>query len=296
MIKNLLNLLPILLLCLTLALIFAMCKASDLRTQSLKTQGLTAANEAQGRSILQKALDSMHYELWAKQPMYEIVGSDYWYKQMGMNFSPWPGDNGAKLRLSYATNTFDSRVEWLEGTEKGLILGIQSWQMYRQKTQDGSAEKLKDDKKIRFILPTMHYFNELLARVANAEVVAYAGEKREADKTFDLVLCTWGSLEPNMNDQYLLYINRQNCRLERVSYTIRDNFMWTPKSFYGTAIYSDFRQVDQVWIPFRLDVYPFEQITKDKVHTFQIQAFRFDTSAVSMLYPFPELPKMGDTK
>jgi hypothetical protein len=278
-----------------LATIFTMCKASDLRTSSLKKQGVTAENEAMGRKIMQDALDSMHYENWAKHAVYEVVGSDHWQKPMGLNISPWQGENGSKLRMTYATNSFDSRVEWLEGSMKGQVKGIQSWRLYTQ-NPDGKVVELNADKRLSFILPTMQYFNEILYRLSNAPIVAFAGEKEVNGKMYDLVFCTWGSAAPNKHDQYLLYIHRQTRRMERVSYTIRDNYMFTPANFYGTGVYSDFRQVDGVSIPFLLEIFPFEQTHKKAVHRFQIQEFRFDSHPVEYLYPLEHLVKMGDSK
>jgi hypothetical protein len=276
-------------------LTFTMCKTSDLRTSELKKTGITPESTAKAKAILQEALTTMRYDAWAKHPTYEVVGSDFWHKQMGMNLSPWRGDNGAKLRLSYATNTFDSKAEWLEGKTKGEILGVQSWQLYRQMT-NGKVEKLGADRQLNFILPTMHYFIELLPRLANAPIVAYMGEETLKNGVCDRIFITWNTPEPNKNDQYILYINRQNKRVERTTYTIRDNFMWTPKNFYGTAVYSDYRQVDSVWIPFKMDVYPFAQTDKMKVHTFTINDFRFDAFPIDTLYPFADLSKLGDFK
>lgn len=274
---------------------FPMCKTRDLRTEVIKKQGITAENTAKGKAILKQALDAMNYEAWAKYPTYEVIGSDTWYKQWGMKLSPWQGEGNETLRLRYALNTFDSQVEWLDGNLKGQILGIQSWQLYRKNT-DGQYEKIKEDKKLNFILPTMQYFNELLYRLYNAPILSYAGEKMENGITYDIVFTTWDSPEPNQHDQYLLYINRQTHRLEKTSYTIRDNFMWTPKGFYGTAVYSDFRQVDSVWIPFKMDVYPFGQTEKMKVHTFQVKEWHFNLFSLDSLYPLSDLKRVGDAK
>lgn len=277
------------------AIAFSMCKTSDLRTSDIKKQGITAENSARGRAILQESLDSMHLEIWAKYPTYEATCTDRWERQMGLQLSPWRGENGAKLRIRCALNTFDSQVEWLEGQMKGEKLGIQSWQLYRQ--MPGSpAEKLAADKDLNFILPTMQYFMELPSRLSHAPIVAFAGEKAEKGQVFDLIFVTWESPEPNRNDQYLLYINRKTKRVERVTYTIRDNFMTTPKSFYGTALYSDFRQVEGVWLPFKMDVFPFGWTSKMKVHTFEIQDFRFGAFPLDSLYPFQDLPRVGDSK
>jgi len=280
---------------LAILVLFLTCKTSDLRTETIKNEGINADNQQKAKIIVGEALMKMNAKKWLEHKTYEVIGSDYWYPLLFMNLSPWPAKNGAKIRHTFATNTFDSKIQWLDGKLMGEVMGIQSWQLYRKEIK-GDYSKIKKDSKISFILPTIHYFNELLIRLSNAQIVVYAGEEKIGDDVFDLIFCTWDSPKPNKHDQYLMYINQKNKRLERVSYTIRDNYMWTPKSFYGTAVYSDFKEVDDITIPFKMEVFPFGQTKKMKVHTYTIESIIFDPIFIEALYPFEGVKKLGDSK
>lgn len=288
---------PIILILAIMAILlsFTMCKPMDIRSEEFKKEGLTSFNERKGKEILQASIRAQNLHEIKKLQTYQMTATDYWNKQLGMNLSPWPGDNGAELKLQFKFNSFDSRATWLEGDLKGETYGIQSWQVYHENAKKDTISKINDDD-LTFILPTMHYFIELPYRLSNASIVSYMDEETIDSIKYDRVFIAWGSPEPNENDQYILYINKQNKRVERTKYTIRDNFMWTPKKFCGTAVYSDFRQVDGVTLPFNMKVYPFRKTHKKPVHIFQINELTFGGVAKEELYPFDDLPVMGDHK
>jgi hypothetical protein len=271
------------------------CRISDLRPLSIKKQGVNSDKINTGRLLLQEALDSMHIEKWLKYSSYELMMTDTWEKQMGISMNPWPGTNGARIKYSAEFNTFNSRAEWLEGDLKGHILGIQSWQLY-ESDSTGTIQKIADEPKKKFILPTVQYFLELPYRLSNATHITYADTVSWNGSVYDCILATWEKFEPNNNDQYLLFINKKTKRIDRVTYTIRDNYMTTPRNFYGSAYFSDFRNVQDVLIPFRMDVYPFDWNEKMKVHTMKIEEMRLDSINTTLLQPFTDLPRMGDEK
>lgn len=270
------------------------CKPMDLRSPELKAYGLTEENMAKGQALLKAAVEAQNLEALRNYHVYSLKARDEWYKQYGMNFNPWPGDNGALLEYQMAFDTFDNRVTWLEGEMEGEIYGIQSWQIYHQGRGE-EMEKVKH-KKIRFMLPTMHYFMELPYRLSKAPIISYMGEEILNGIPYHRVFATWDSPEANQHDQYILYIHPETELVERTTYTIRDNYMWTPKNFYGTAVYSDFRKVDEVMFPFQMDVYPFDHTQKKKVHSFRVEQIRLDEFDHEDLYPFAELPRLGDQK
>ncbi len=278
------------------ALLIPFCRLKDLRSAELKSEGITPARVEKGRAILAKCLRTQGLDSFATHPTYQIEARDLWSKMFGINPGPWPGENGAWVRFRYATGTFDSDATWLEGALRGQRYGIQSWQVYRAKG-DGPVEKIKDGK-MTFALPTMQYFLELPARLATVPILAYMDERTFDGQTYDVLYCTWGSAEPNkQHDQYLLYINRATRLCEITTYTIRDNYLPAPRSFYGTARYSDFREVRGAKIPFRMNVQMGEpSTTADYVHRFEIRDFQFDAFGVENLYPMPGLPRAGDVK
>lgn len=284
------------LLVLLVAILIPFCTLKDLRSVELKAEGTTRARADKGRAILAECLKAQGLDSFARHATYEIEARDVWSKILGINPSPWPGENGPWMRFRYATGTFDGDAAWLEGSLQGQRYGIQSWQVYRGK-EHGEVEKVKD-KKIEFALPTMQYFMELPARLATAPIIAFLEERTFNGQVYDVLFCTWGSPEPDARyDQYLLYINRASKLCEMTTYTIRDNYLPAPRSFYGTARYWDFRDVNGAKIPFRMDVQAGDPSLEEKyVHRFEIRAFRFDAFASDVLYPIPGVQHMGDTK
>ncbi len=281
---------------LLVAALIPTCTLKDLRSAAFKTEGISSIRIAKGNLILAECLKAQGLDSFARHATYEIEARDRWSKMLGINPGPWPGENGPWMRFRYATGTFDSDATWLEGSLQRQRYGIQSWQVYRAKG-DGAVEKIKN-KKMAFALPTMQYFMELPARLATAPIIAFLEERTFNGQMYDVLFCTWGSPEPDSRyDQYLLYINRASKLCEMTTYTIRDNYLPAPRSFYGTAKYWDFRDVNGAKVPFRMDVQAGDPSLEEKyVHRFEIRTFRFDAFASEVLYPIPGLQRMGDTK
>lgn len=67
----------------------------------------------------------------SKHKNYEFYAEDHWKGFFSIGTSIWP-EKKSKLLFRYATNTFDSQVEFLDGEKKGLIAGQQSWKYYEK--------------------------------------------------------------------------------------------------------------------------------------------------------------------
>ena len=55
--------------------------------------------------------------------VYAVEGEDHWKGVMGRMSKVWP-EARAKLKFQYAINTFDGRVEFLNGKRRGDIAGL----------------------------------------------------------------------------------------------------------------------------------------------------------------------------
>ncbi|MGJ3236026.1 hypothetical protein [Marivirga sp.] len=277
-----------------LILLLSACGLKDLRSKKLIADGLSEQNVEKGKTILKNVVTQQNLKKLEDYGVYTLIAKDEWYKQYGMNMNPWPGENGVLLEIQSAFNTFDSRVKWLEGPMKSDIYGIQSWQAYH--IPNNEDIKKITDKKIEFIIPTMQYFIELPYRLMNAPIISYMGEENWNGNDYQRVFVSWDSPEPNHNDQYILYINPETNRVERTTYTIRDNFMWTPKNFYGTAVYSDFKEIEGIELPHKMEVFPFDDTDGKIVHRFTIEQVELGNFDKNILYPFNDLTVIGDAK
>lgn len=239
---------PVLLFFLML-LLLSSCSPS-IATKLVKQQGMS--NEQKGKNILETAYVSQGLDFFNKQKSYRVVMNDDWPGVAGKIGKMWPNQN-IDLELKYATGTFDGQVKFLSGKRKGEIVGIQSWNYYE--IRQDSAEFINDDrKKMIFALSATQYFMELVARLKNAELITYAGEKKLGDQLYDLVFVTWGKLKAHKkHDQYLLWINKTSGLAEYCEYTIRD--IAFPGSLLTASIaFSDYRDVQGVKIPFQQHV------------------------------------------
>ncbi|MEQ8928043.1 MAG: hypothetical protein RLO81_19655 [Fulvivirga sp.] len=271
------------------------CSPKDLRNDDLRQNGLSLENVNRGKSLLMHAIDNQNLMKLNENKVYSLTATDKWNKQYMMDINPWPGDNGALIEYRMVFNTFDSQVTWLEGELKNHTYGIQSWQLYKYEVGN-SPVKIEDDD-IEFIIPTMQYFMELPVRLLNADIITYMGNEEIEGVNYHKIFATWESLYPNEHDQYIVYVNSKNGRVERTTYTIRHNYMWTPNNFYGTALYRDYKEYEGgIILPQKIEVVPFDHLDEKRVHTFEVQSFKAGGFDIEELYPFPELPKIGDSK
>lgn len=99
--------------------------------------------------------------------------------------------------------------------------------------------------------PALQYFNELPFRLLSVDFHVYGGEREHRGRIYELVVATWGSLEPNsQHDQYLVWIDAETKRIVMCRYTMRD---FGP-AYAGTIHYEDYRSIQGVLVPFRQTV------------------------------------------
>lgn len=224
------------------------CTTADLRTEELKEEGLTEARAERGRALLREVAARQGLGAWRTHTTLQYEAVDHW--AWGWFSQEWWPANPQRFRAEMLLGTFTSRVELLDGAERGTVWGIQQWQAYTR-SPSGTPMQSSEATAIEFYLPTLHYFMELPFRLLRADVIAYAGERTLNGETYDLVLVTWDQLAPSLqHDQYLLWIDRATRRLEMCRYTLRDAFDWAA----GTIFFDGYRTVQGVSIPFRQTV------------------------------------------
>lgn len=245
------------------------CKTADIRTSSLKEQGLNEDNNSKGRALLQKAAENHGASQWAEHQTYEMVMNDQFYGALGAAGNPW-GGNDNLLEFRYVIGQFIGKVDFKEGKKKG-----EQWWYNQGKTRTVSKKgKVSDkaDKKVKFWLPTYQYFPEFPIFIQQAEIISYAGEREFKGKTYDLVFCSWGSATPSKEyDQYIIWIGRESGMIEIISYTIREQMNW----LVGHNFWSDFKDIEGIKIPFKQTV-KIKTDTEKSLHIMDFKSFRFD--------------------
>ncbi len=285
---------------LLLLIVVSSCSVVDLRTPYLKEQLSDNPDKVKlkGEAVLESAWKNQGMDKLENFKTIEFTGLESWRSMMGKMANPWRVNN-VNLTFRYAINTFDGRVEITSGKDTGEFFGLQSWQYYEGDEDSSPDFKVKYDKKRAFAVPTYHYFTELPNRLMQAPIKRYAGTDEVLGKTYDLVIVTWGQdSEPTKeHDQYLVYINKETNLIEIVSYSAHEGYLPGKHSLFGSIRYSNFQDVDGILIPMKHESI-FGNIKKEKkpIHTIQVNSFEFDTVDQDILYPNPNLKKIGNNK
>lgn len=275
----------------------------DLRNDSLNRNGIGQEQATKGRQLLLLTANRHGLQNWEKYSTCELTCVDEWDGIMGKSGRHWP-EVKQTFRFQTLLGTFTSRVELLDGPQKGEIWGIQSWACYKKKNE--SAEPVfQHDESIHFYLPAIQYFSGLPFRLQSAEVFAYMGERTLNGQNYDLVFVSWGHNQPNeVHDQYILWINKETFLIDIVHYTVREAF----NAAQGTIYFSDYREVQGVWLPFVQTVkaespkegetaFPLSLfIGKRFFHEIRILDAGFDVFRKEILIPDPSKAAPGDIK
>lgn len=259
-------------------------KLSDLRTPTAKS----APDEQKARQLLEAMGKAHGISNWDSISTYSVRFSDTFFGFIGKSGNPFKSDS-TYFQLDYIANSFDGRLQILHGEPKDQIWGVQSWQSYSQNpNQEVQFEK---DKDITFWVPTYQYFVEFPLRIQQASAVAYAGESIIDGKQCEGILASWNNIEPQKEiDQYLIWIGKEDKRIVKVEYTIREMF----KFLTGAAYFKDYKDYSGILLPSYMPVE--SNLAKDFIHKMRILDFTPNSLDSGLLRPNSTLSKMGDEK
>jgi hypothetical protein len=100
-----------------------------------------------------------------------------------------------EFELNFHPKTFNGNMTYLIGKEKGKHFGLLNGDIYE--VVDGYRTRGDSkDKRVHFWLPTYQYFIAFPLRILEADKICYAGSKIENVTTYDLVLASWKTFEP----------------------------------------------------------------------------------------------------
>lgn len=229
----------------TIGIFFTGCSLADIRTDQIKS-GITPEMISKGKVIMQQIQKTYRAGIWRTQKAMIVTYADHWpgffTRMMAM---PWH-KNDQKVKFEMVLGTDDARLEFLDDPKAGEIWGIQHWAQY--KIRKGETVKFKKDSDIWFWLPTYSYFTQLAYRIAEAELIAFAGEDTMNGIKYDKLFATWGTAEPSGKiDQYIMWINKETGYIDLVEYTIRD----MQKFMKGKLFYADYRLVNGIPVAHR---------------------------------------------
>lgn len=245
-------------------------RLSDLRTPLIKKE-VTAAMEAKGRSLLQQSMKALGgEEAWKKlkQQTLRVTMKDTWVLTFMTKLFIPKNLSGEKLALTFRPNRTNSRLQFRSGPRKGNAWGIQNGMTYT--VNRSQALDWKSNKDIKFFLPTYQYFALMPFYLSEAQKIAYAGEAKLKNKTYDLVFATWKDYKPQRSmDQYLIWVEQKSKRIHYVQFTVREKLA----SIKATAKLLNYKKVQGLWLPHRLDV---QQLPSSKkwMHKMEFDTFQ----------------------
>ncbi len=256
---------------------------SDLRTEIVEKEDMEVQQVEKGRRLLQEMAAAHGWDAYRSFESARVVFRDEWgggVKQMAA--MPWK-KNAELMELSYLIGTADSRLTFLEGKQEGEVWGIQHWATYTEEA--GGTAQFKQQKKLKFWLPTIQYFMEMPFAIQSAALVQYAGETSVNDTTYDLVFCSWGQTAPQKKiDQYLLWINQETKLLDYAQYSIRD----LAGFLKGAMHFEDYRTIGGVQVSFKQTA---SSMPGDKkyLHRYLLDSCTFnDITNQAIFYPRPD--------
>ncbi len=284
---------------LVFSFLFLQSCMADLRTKSIKKEGITIENTKKGKAILERSWKAQGFDKIKNHQVYSFTGKDTWKGMLGRVGKVWP-DRKSEMSFKYQIGTFDGQVAFLDGKRKEELAGLQNWNYYEVSDKKDTQFK-KQNKRITFGVSAYQYFTEMIDRLKNAPIIIYAGEKEFKSKKYDLVFVSWHTEKPHQAaDQYIAWINKETGLMDYTQYTLRENYLKMPgsRAIAGAVEYGEFKNIDGILIPHEHTVYGFKLRKKKKknLHQLIISDFQFDDFDVEELRLDKEIVKGGDFK
>ncbi|MFY0687132.1 MAG: hypothetical protein JXQ90_08210 [Cyclobacteriaceae bacterium] len=275
------------------------CKLADISNTELDQLD---ESEALANQLLVEVVKNQGFDLLQEHKTYTVRMTDNWPGWIGRMTKIWP-EQKSTILFNFSFNTFDGQLIFESGEREGDLIGLQSWNLYHiKKSTPHLFEPNSLEVKHKFGLVTIHYFLELGFRLLNAPYKRYYGKKEKNGKDYDLVFVSWESDKPHPDyDQYVLWINAESGLIDYCIYTIRENKNPITRQLHGSIAFRDYRCIDGVKIPFTMPVMINSgalspELNDGLIHQFDLHEFSLGKVDESVLYPFKNIPKIGDAK
>ena len=249
-------------------------KLADLRQEGYQYPN----NTEKAQNLLKQMGKAHHIHLWDSLSTYQVIFEDEFYGFLGKQAHPFK-EQQMKFALQYIPNTFNGRLEILSGKEKGNIWGMDDWQIY-QKDEQGQIVA-KDDKDMKFWIPTYQYFIEFPKRIQEASIIDYLGKKTIDGTPVEGIIASWNTVAPQKDiDQYIIWLDASTHKIFKIEYTVRDTYRFVA----GAATFQDYKVYHGLPLPAAL---PVESNLKKEglLHTMRIKDFQANPVSAEELSP-----------
>lgn len=259
---------------------------ADLRDASLEALGERAApqsDQQRGRALLDQMLEAHGgAAAYGQVKTATAVMRDRWYGVLLRAFvMPWKRRE-QRFEFQMVLREDASRLTYLDGPQRGEVVGIQRWATYRE----GAGEEVafEGDAKTWFWLPTIQYFLEAAYRLGEASYVVAVGEREIEGRRCEGVFLTWGDAVPTMeSDQYVAWIDAETHRLTLLEFTVRDQYRFAT----GAAHYPEYVSHQGLLFPSQVVVYEGDFDRRHLMHVMTVEQLTLDVPARERLLPDP---------
>jgi hypothetical protein len=224
--------------------LFFSCKTTDLRPD-----GYEYANDIEKAKQLLVAMGKAHQiENWNNMETYNVIFEGEFYGFLGKMSHPFK-EQKIELSLNFIPKTNDGQLKILSGKEKNETWGIQSGQTYY--LNEKGEPIIKDNKDIKFYLPTYQYFIEFPSRIQEATSIDYLGTKMIDGVKSEGIIASWNTVAPQKDlDQYVIWIDAESKRIIKIEYTVRDKFRFVSAEAY----FQDYKDYGGILLPSTMPV------------------------------------------
>lgn len=257
-----------------MVVLFFSCKITDLRPD-----GYAYANDiARAKQLIEEMGKAHQIDNWNNLETYNIIFEGEFYGFLGKRSNPFK-EQKIEVSLNYIPNTNDGQLKILSGKEKNEIWGIQSGQTYY--LDEKGKPIIKENKDMKFHIPTYQYFIEFPRRIQEATSIDYLGTKMIDGVKSEGIIASWNTVAPQKNlDQYIIWIDAESKRIIKIAYTIRNQFRFVSAEAY----FQDYKNYGRIILPSRMPVKS-NLSRKGYLNKISIKGFTPNKVSSSSLYP-----------
>ncbi len=280
------------------------CKMASLLPDEYDGTYPDSSQSEEAIDLLNKVVLSNNLTVLNNAETYTFIGKDNWKTLLAfMNQDATPDETSLKFRLR--PHTFDGQVWVYNKTESKTVkkLGMQSWHPYKIKDNNEVDYSIPegDRKLIQFGMPNYHFVIELASRILKAPTLVHLGRKTLFEKEYETIFATWNSPYEHIHDDYLIYIDPVNYRIEAATFTVKEGYPPFTKNIYATYRFQEFKQTNQgITIP--TEIYAMvgdgHINTGKALHNFTIEVESFDINSFPLkeILINPLIKDVGDAK
>ncbi|WP_424001361.1 hypothetical protein [Maribacter sp. IgM3_T14_3] len=246
----------------------------------LRPDGYKYPNDiAKAKNLLEAMGKEHQIDNWNTIETYNVIFEDEFYGFLGRKTHSFP-EQKIEFSLNYIPKTFNGQLKILSGKEKNTVWGIQSWKTYY--LDEKGNPKVKENKNIKFYIPTYQYFIEFPSRIQEATSIDYLGAKMINGIKAEGIIASWNTVAPqNDLDQYIIWIDSESKRIIKIVYTVRDKYRFVT----GEASFQDYKDYDGILLPSTIPVKS-NLLKEGYLHKMSIKSFTLNQVSSKSLTPF----------